>query len=77
MAKKKCQLGPTSKERDKRFLDGGLGTLPKVVEAYLGEAAWPVEPTRGRTAQPPGVLAHCGDIVAYGLGCYSVASATR
>jgi hypothetical protein len=26
--------------RDKKFLDGGGGAPPKVLEAYMGEAVW-------------------------------------
>ena len=48
----------------KRLLDGGIGAMPKVLEAYMGEAAWPTEPTRGRMAWPPWALAQRGGIVA-------------
>jgi hypothetical protein len=40
-AKGKCLLGPKSWQRDKSFLDGGEGALPKVLEAHMGEAVWP------------------------------------
>ena len=60
------------------LLDGGVRALPKVLEAYMGEAALPTEPTRGRTARPPRALAQRGGIVAkYASGCCSVAPATR
>ena len=55
VAKGKCLLGPNL-GRDKRLLDGGVGALPKVLEAYMSEATWPSKPTRGRTAQPPRAL---------------------
>jgi hypothetical protein len=52
--------------------------MPKVLEAYMDEAAWLAEPTRGQTARPPRALAQHGDIVAsYSSGCCSVAPATR
>ena len=38
--------GPNSYERDKRFLDGGLRALPKVLEAYMDETTSPTDPTR-------------------------------
>ena len=38
-------LASTLRRETKRFLDGGVGALPKVLEAYMGEAAWPAEPT--------------------------------
>ena len=60
------------------LLDGGVGALPKVLEAYMGEAALPIDPTQGRTAQPPRALAKRGGIVAkYALGYCNVAQATR
>ena len=62
-AKGKCLLGP---KRDKMFLDGGRGALPKVLEACMGEVAWPIKPTRGQTASPPWAMAQRGGIVAYG-----------
>ena len=31
-------------ERDKRLLDGGVGALPRVLEAYMGEVVWPHPP---------------------------------
>jgi hypothetical protein len=34
---------------DKRLLDRGVGALPKVLKAYMGEATWLTEPTRART----------------------------
>ena len=37
MAKGKRLLGPNSKERDKNLLHGGVGTLCKVLEAYMGK----------------------------------------
>ena len=64
LAKGKCLLGPNSWERDKRFLDGGIRALPKVLEAYIGEAAWPTKPTQGQMAWPPRALAQRGGIVA-------------
>ena len=30
----------------------GVGALLEVLEAYMGEAAWPTKPTRGRTERP-------------------------
>jgi hypothetical protein len=50
--------------------------MSKVLEAYIGKAARPAKPTRGRTAQPPRALAQHEGMVAY-LGCCSVAPATR
>ena len=29
------------------ILDGGVGALHKVLEAYMGEVGWPAEPTGG------------------------------
>ena len=46
-----------------KVLDGGIGALPKVLEAYMGEAAWLAEPTWGRTAWPSRALAQRGGIV--------------
>ena len=46
------------------LLEGGVGAPPKVLEAYMGEAAWLAEPTRGRKAQPLWALAQGGGIVA-------------
>ena len=45
------------------FLDGGVGALPKFLEAYMGEASWPTEPTQGRMTRPPRALAQRGGIV--------------
>ena len=28
------------------FLDGGIGALPKVLEAYIDEAVWPPNPPK-------------------------------
>ena len=44
-------------------LDGGVWAVPKVLEAYMGEAAWLTKPTRGRNVEPPRELAQRGDIV--------------
>ena len=55
----KCLLGPNSWCRDKKFLDSGVGALPRVLEAYMGEV-WPAKPTWGRMARPPWPLAQCG-----------------
>jgi hypothetical protein len=38
-------LAPTLGRETKMFLDSGVGALPKVLEAYMGEATWPAEPT--------------------------------
>ena len=38
-AKGKCLLGSNPWERDKRLVDDGVGPLPIVLEAYMGEAA--------------------------------------
>ena len=46
------------------FLDGGVGALPKVLEAYVSEVAGPTEPIRGQTARSPWALAQRGGIVA-------------
>ena len=46
------------------FLDGGVGALPKVLEAYMDEVALPTDPTQS-------ILGN------YVLGCYSIALATR
>ena len=56
-------LAPTLKRETKGFHDGAEA-LPKVLEAYMDEAAWPTKPTRGQTARPPQALAQCGGIVA-------------
>ena len=48
----------------RKLLDGGVEVLPKVLEAYMGEAVWLAKPTRGRMAWPPRALAHHGGIVA-------------
>ena len=37
MLRGKCLLGPNPWERDKEFLDGGVGALPKVLEACMSE----------------------------------------
>ena len=45
----KMPTWPNSYERDKRLLDGGVGPVRaphKVLEAYMGEAGWPAEPTQ-------------------------------
>ena len=34
-------LAPTLRRETKRLLDGVVGPLPKVLEAYMGEATWP------------------------------------
>ena len=47
-AKGKCLLGPKSWGRDKRILDGGVGVLPRVLEAYMGEVVWPHPPEAER-----------------------------
>ena len=46
------------------FFNGGVGALPKVLEAYMGEAVWPAEPTRGRMARPPRPLAQREGMIA-------------
>ena len=45
-------------------LNGGVGALSKVLKAYIGEAAWPAKPTRGRTTRPSHVFAKCGGTIA-------------
>ena len=45
VAKGKCLLGPNFKEKDKRLFDDGVKAMPKVLVAYMDEAAWPTEPT--------------------------------
>jgi hypothetical protein len=45
-------------------LGGGVGALSKVLEAYMGEVAWPTDPTRS-------ILGN------YAPGCCSVALATQ
>ena len=37
---------PQSLERDKRIFDIGIGALPKILEAYMGEAALSTDPTQ-------------------------------
>jgi hypothetical protein len=50
--KGKCLLGPNFWYKDKRVVEGGGGAPPKVLEAYMGEAAL--------QNNPPGVyLAIC------------------
>ena len=46
------------------ILDGEVGALPKVLEAYMGEVALPTNPTWS-------ILGN------YGSGCHSVALATQ
>ena len=46
------------------FFDSGVRALRKVLEAYVGEAEWPAEPTRGRKVQPLRALAQLGGLVA-------------
>ena len=46
------------------FLDGGVGALPKILEAYKDEVALPTDPTRS-------ILGN------YASGCCSVALATQ
>ena len=46
------------------LLDSGVGALPKVLEAYMGEEALPIDPTQS-------ILGN------YSSGCYSVALATQ
>ena len=48
MAKKKCLLGPNSWQKDKRFFEGQVGALPKVLDAYMGEVVWPNPPEEER-----------------------------
>ena len=38
--------------------------MPKVLEAYMGEAAWPAKPTWAQTPRPPWALAQRGGIIA-------------
>ena len=61
--KGKCLLDPNPQKRDKRLFDDGIGALHKFVEAYMGEAALAADPTLGKTARPPRMLAQCGGIV--------------
>ena len=42
------------------LVDGWVGAPCKVLEAYMGEAEWPAQPTRGRKAQPLRGLAQFG-----------------
>ena len=42
------------------LLEGGVGALSKVLEAYMGEAALPTDPTQGRTTRPSWALAQHG-----------------
>ena len=46
------------------ILDSGVGSPHKVLEASMGEAGWPAEPTRGRKAQPRRALTQLGGMVA-------------
>ena len=55
MAKGKCLLRPKSLERDKKLLDNGVGALSKVLEAYMSEAVYATDPTRGKKAWPTGI----------------------
>jgi hypothetical protein len=63
-AKGKCLLGPNPSDRHKKLFEGAVRVLTKVLEAYISEAAWPTEPTRGQTTQPPQAMAQFGGIVA-------------
>ena len=49
-AKGKCLLELKSWRRDKRLFDGGVGVLPRVLEAYMGEGeeVWPHPPEAER-----------------------------
>ena len=69
--------GPTAK--GKCLLEtNGVGALPKVLKAHMGEVVLSTDPTRGKTAWPPRALAQRGGIVArYALGYYSVAPTTH
>ena len=78
MAKGKHLPDPNSMERDKMLLDSGVRALPKVLEACMGEATLPTDPTQNRMAQPQHALAQRRGIVAkYASGCCNVAPATR
>ena len=63
-AKGKCLLGFTLRKKNERFLDGGVGALPKFFEAYMCEVVCLAEPTQGRTARPSRALAQREGIVA-------------
>ena len=77
MAKGNCLLGPKIYEKHRRLLNNGLGALPEVFEAYMGEVALQTDPTRYKTAWHPRVLA-CGSKVAkYASRCYNGAPTTR
>ena len=43
----KCLRGRNSWESNKRFSNVVVKAMPKVLEAHVGEAVWPIEPIRG------------------------------
>ena len=49
MAEGKYVLGPNSQDMNKWLLDGGIRAMPKVLEAYMGEATLPNDPTQDKT----------------------------
>ena len=59
------------------LLDGEVGALPKVLEAYMCEATLLTNPTGGGMAWAPWVLGHGGKVAKYASGCYNVAPTTR
>ena len=59
------------------LLEGGVGALPKVLDAYMSEVTLLTDPACSLTAWPPQALAQRGGKVAkYASGCCSVAPAT-
>ena len=52
-AKRKCVFGP--KKWDQKVLEGEVGALPQVQRAYMGDAVFPIKPTRGRMTRPTGL----------------------
>lgn len=49
------------------LVDGVVGALPKVLQAYMGEVALPTNPTQGKKTWPLRVLAQrVGIIAKYG-----------
>ena len=60
------------------LLDGGIGVLFIILEAYMGEAVLPAEPIQGRKTWPLWALVQCGGIIPeYASGCCSFATSMR
>ena len=57
------------------LLDGGLGAIPKVLRAYMGEAVLPPPHLRQNGTTSIGVGPTWGHSSQYALDCYGVALA--